>query len=63
MAQQLQFFTLQGCQNIFDPMIRKKLFNISNQIYTGKQILPRFDKNYKKWMLQDVFDTENNPFQ
>jgi len=44
MAQQLQYFTVHGCKFIFDPLIRKQVFEVANKIYRGIP-LSKFDDN------------------
>ena len=40
MSQHLQYFGLQGSLGIFDPMVRKQIFNVANKVYCGQEIIP-----------------------
>ena len=44
MAQQLQYFTVHGCKFLFDPLVRKQIFEVATNIYRGIPV-SKFDDN------------------
>ena len=44
MAQQLQYFTVHGCKFVFDPLVRKQIFEVATNIYRGIPV-SKFDDN------------------
>ncbi len=57
MAQQLQYFTVHGCKFIFDPVIRKQIFDIATNIYRGSALFrsePQYISYYTWRPAQDL---------